>query len=237
MEKSCKNYVIAIDGEAGTGKSTLAKNIAQKYGIVYLDTGAMYRCVTLACLNLGIEPENIDGINEVLKDITISFKKDGEKTLVFCNGKDVTEEIRTPRVDSYVAKFAAIKEVREKMTPLQREMGKTSKVVMEGRDIGTVVFPNANVKIYLDCSIEERARRRYLQEIEKGKNITYEEVLKSIKERHKLETEREIAPFVKADDAILIDSTNLSIEQVVERIIKLIEDKLQASNGKTTIIN
>ena len=107
MENSYKNnYVIAIDGEAGTGKSTLAKNIAQKYGIVYLDTGAMYRCVTLACLNLGIEPENIDGINEVLKDITISFKKDGEKTLVFCNGKDVTEEIRTPRVDSYVAKFA-----------------------------------------------------------------------------------------------------------------------------------
>ena len=117
MEKSCKNYVIAIDGEAGTGKSTLAKNIAQKYGIVYLDTGAMYRCVTLTCIDKGIEPEDIEKINEVLKDITISFKKEGDKTIVICNGKDVTEEIRTPRVDSYVAKFAAIKEVREKMTP------------------------------------------------------------------------------------------------------------------------
>ena len=117
MENSYKNnYVIAIDGEAGTGKSTLAKNIALKYGIVYLDTGAMYRCVTLTCINKGIEPEDIDGINEVLKDITISFKKEDGKTIVLCNNEDVTEEIRTPRVDSYVAKFAAIKEVRDKMT-------------------------------------------------------------------------------------------------------------------------
>ena len=228
MENSYKNnYVIAIDGEAGTGKSTLAKNIALKYGIVYLDTGAMYRCVTLACLNLGIEPENIDGINEVLKNITISFKKDGEKTLVFCNGKDVTEEIRTPRVDSYVAKFAAIKEVREKMTPLQREMGKTSKVVMEGRDIGTVVFPNADVKIYLDCSEEERANRRYKQNLEKGIECTYEEVLANIKERHKLETQRDIAPLTVAKDARYIDTTHLGLQEVEDLVVSIIREKVE----------
>ena len=207
MEKSCKNYVIAIDGEAGTGKSTLAKNIALKYGIVYLDTGAMYRCVTLACINRGIEPENIDGINEVLKDITISFKKEGEKTFVICNGEDVTEEIRTPKVDSYVAKFAAIKEVRDKMTPLQREMGKTSKVVMEGRDIGTVVFPDADVKIYLDCSEEERANRRYKQ--------------------NRLETQRDIAPLTVAKDARYIDTTNLGLQEVEDLVVSIIREKVE----------
>ena len=228
MENSYKNnYVIAIDGEAGTGKSTLAKNIALKYGIVYLDTGAMYRCVTLTCINKGIEPEDIDGINEVLKDITISFKKDGEKTLVFCNGKDVTEEIRTPKVDSYVAKFAAIKEVREKMTPLQREMGKTSKVVMEGRDIGTVVFPDADVKIYLDCSEEERANRRYKQNLEKGINTTYEEVLANIKERHRLETQRDIAPLTVAKDARYIDTTHLGLQEVEDLVVSIIREKVE----------
>ena len=227
MEKSCKNYVIAIDGEAGTGKSTLAKNIALKYGIVYLDTGAMYRCVTLACINRGIEPENIDGINEVLKDITISFKKEGEKTFVICNGEDVTEEIRTPKVDSYVAKFAAIKEVRDKMTPLQREMGKTSKVVMEGRDIGTVVFPDADVKIYLDCSEDKRANRRYKQNLEKGIECTYEEVLANIKERHKLETQRDIAPLTVAKDARYIDTTNLNLQEVEDLVVSIIREKVE----------
>ena len=210
MEKSCKNYVIAIDGEAGTGKSTLAKNIALKYGIVYLDTGAMYRCVTLTCINRGIEPE-----------------KEGEKTFVICNGKDVTEEIRTTRVDSYVAKFAAIKEVRDKMTPLQREMGKTSKVVMEGRDIGTVVFPDADVKIYLDCSEEERANRRYKQNLEKGIECTYEEVLANIKERHKLETQRDIAPLTVAKDARYIDTTNLNLQEVEDLVVSIIREKVE----------
>ena len=227
MEKSCKNYVIAIDGEAGTGKSTLAKNIALKYGIVYLDTGAMYRCVTLTCINRGIEPENIDGVNDVLKDITITFEKEGEKTFVICNGKDVTEEIRTTRVDSYVAKFAAIKEVRDKMTPLQREMGKTSKVVMEGRDIGTVVFPDADVKIYLDCSEEERANRRYKKKKKKGIECTYEEVLANIKERHKLETQRDIAPLTVAKDARYIDTTNLNLQEVEDLVVSIIREKVE----------
>ena len=226
MEKIQENFVIAIDGEAGTGKSTLAKNIAQKYNITYIDTGAMYRCVTLACLNNGIEPDNNVGVEQVLKDIKINFKRENDTVKVILNDEDVTEEIRTPRVDSYVAKFAALKSVRDKMTPLQREMGKTQNVIMEGRDIGTVVFPDAKVKIYLDCTEEERAMRRYKQNLEKGIKSTYEDVLTNIRERHKLETQREIAPLVKAEDAVLIDTTNLNLQEVEDLIMKIVKEKI-----------
>ena len=228
MEKTQENFVIAIDGEAGTGKSTLAKNIAQKYNITYIDTGAMYRCVTLACLNKEIKPDNYLGVEDVLKDIRIFFKRENGIVRVMLNDEDVTEEIRTPVVDSYVAKFAALKSVRDKMTPLQREMGKTQNVIMEGRDIGTVVFPDAQVKIYLDCTEEERAMRRYKQNLEKGIKSTYEEVLENIKERHKLETQREIAPLVKAEDAVLIDTTNLNLQEVEDLIMKIVKEKINA---------
>ena len=226
MEKTQENFVIAIDGEAGTGKSTRAKNIAEKCHITYIDTGAMYRCVTLACLNENVEPDNINRVEEILKDIKIFFKREGESVKVILNGTDVTQEIRTPRVDSYVAKFAALKSVRDKMTPLQREMGKTQTVIMEGRDIGTVVFPDAKVKIFLDCSEEERAMRRYKQNLEKGIESTYEDVLANIKERHKLETQRDIAPLVKAEDAVLIDTTNLNLEEVENLIMKIVKEKM-----------
>ena len=212
MEKIQENFVIAIDGEAGTGKSTLAKNIAQKYNITYIDTGAMYRCVTLACLNNGIEPDNNVGVEQVLKDIKINFKRENDTVKVILNDEDVTEEIRTPRVDSYVAKFAALKSVRDKMTPLQREMGKTQNVIMEGRDIGTAE--------------EERAMRRYKQNLEKGIKSTYEDVLTNIRERHKLETQREIAPLVKAEDAVLIDTTNLNLQEVEDLIMKIVKEKI-----------
>ena len=141
-------------------------------------------------------------------------------------GKDVSREIREPKVDDVVAKYAAIKQIRDKVTPMQRKMGETQNIIMEGRDIGTVVFPNADVKIFLDCSVEERARRRYKQNLEKGIETTYEEVLESIKERHRLETERDIAPFIKAEDAIAVDSTKLSIDEVVEECLKIIDEKL-----------
>ena len=142
------------------------------------------------------------------------------------DGEDVTEEIRTPKVDSYVAKFAAIKQVRKKMTPLQREMKSEGNIIMEGRDIGTVVFPDAEVKIYLDATVEERANRRYKQNIENGIKCTYEEVLKSIKERHILETTRKIAPLKQADDAIYLDTTKLSIEEVTSKVIEIINSKI-----------
>lgn len=218
-------FVVAIDGPAGSGKGTVTKLVGKKMGLVNIDTGAMYRCVTLDCLNKNILPEELEKIEKVLENIDIRFERDKEKELVFLNGNDVTEDIRSTVVNSNVAKFAAVKIIRDKMTPMQREMGKTANIIMEGRDIGTVVFPDADVKIFLDCSMEERANRRFKQNQEKGIVCTYEEVLESIKERHKLETEREVAPFVQAEDAIYVDSTMLTIEEVVNKIIKIIEER------------
>ncbi len=218
-------FIVAIDGPAGSGKGTITKLVGEKMNLINIDTGAMYRCVTLECLNNNISNNETEKIMKVLENIDIQFKKENGKELVFLNGNDVTEEIRSVEVNFYVAKFAEIKCIRDKMTPIQREMGKNGNIIMEGRDIGTTVFPNANVKIYLDCSIEERARRRYKQNIEKGIKQTYEEVLENIKERHKLETERKISPLVKSEDAIYIDTTNLSIEQVVEKIVEIIQEK------------
>lgn len=219
-------YVVAIDGPAGTGKGTVAKIVAERLNLIYIDTGAMYRAVCVKALRNNIEPEEIEKIEKILKDISIKINKKDGKQQVLLDGEDVTEEIRTPLVDSYVAKFAAIKQVREKMTPLQREMRSEGNIIMEGRDITTVVFPDAEVKIYLDAEVEERAKRRYKQNLEKGINCTYEEVLKSIKERHILETTREIAPLRQAEDAVYLDTTKLSIEEVVQRVVEIINEKI-----------
>lgn len=218
-------FIVAVDGTAGSGKGTITKIIADKLNLISIDTGAMYRCVALECINKNINYTEIEKIKEILKDINIELKKENNLQVVILNGKDVTREIRTPEVDSVVAKFAAIKEVRDKITPLQRKMGQDANIIMEGRDIGTVVFPNADVKVFLDCSVEERARRRYKQDLEKGIETTYEEVLEGIKERHRLETEREIAPLVQAPDAVYIDSTKMTIDEEAEAVIKIIEEK------------
>lgn len=218
-------FIVAIDGPAGSGKGTVTKIVAEKENLISVDTGAMYRCVTLECLNNGIDFTDTEAIIKVLKDIKIELKMEKSKQEVFLNGQNVTNQIRTPRIDSYVAKYAAIKCIREKMVDLQRKMGETQNIIMEGRDIGTVVFPDADVKIFLDCSVEERAKRRYLQNQEKGIECNYEEILESIIERHKLETQRELSPLKKADDAILIDSSNMTIDEVVDEIIKNIYEK------------
>lgn len=220
------SFVVAIDGPAGTGKSTITKLLGKKLNLSNINTGAMYRCVTLDCLRNNIKIDELDKIENILEKISIDFKFEDEKEKVFLNDEDVTEIIRTKEVDENVAKFAAIKIVRDKMTPLQRKLGKKTDVILEGRDIGTVVFPDADVKIFLDCSVEERAKRRYKQNLEKGINTsTYEEVLENIKERHKLETEREIAPLRQAEDAIYIDSTELTIEEVAKKIEDIIISK------------
>lgn len=218
-------FIVAVDGPAGSGKGTVTKLISEKMNLVSIDTGAMYRCVALECLNKNVGCEDFEKIANILDNIKIELKKENEKQIVILNGTNVSEEIRTAKVDSVVAKFAALKIVRDKITPLQRDIGKNENIIMEGRDIGTVVFPNADVKIFLDCSVEERANRRYKQNIEKGINCTYQEVLENIKERNRLETEREIAPLRQADDAIYVDSSDLTIEEVVEKIIEVIKER------------
>ena len=226
------SFVVAIDGPAGTGKGTVTKLLAERTHLLNIDTGAMYRCVTLECINKGISVSEEEKISKVLENIDIKLEHNNGIQNVFLNGKDVTYDIRSPKVDREVAKFAALKVVRDKMTPLQRKMGEDNNVIMEGRDIGTVVFPNADVKIFLDCSLEERANRRYKQNLEKGIETSYEEGLNSIIQRHKLETEREIAPLIKAKDAIVVDSTNMTIEEVVDKIESIINLKLKEKNKK-----
>lgn len=220
------SFIVAIDGPAGTGKGTITKLVAEELGLINIDTGAMYRCVALQALRKNINENEIEKIEKILKDIKIEFKRENGNIIVFLNSENVSEEIRTPEVNACVAKFAALKCVRDKMTPLQQEMGRLGNIIMEGRDIGTAVFPNANVKIYLDASLEERAMRRYKQNIEKGITETYEEVLESIRQRHILETTRELNPLKKADDAILLDTTELTIEEVRNRVIEIIKEKM-----------
>lgn len=219
------SFIVAIDGPAGTGKGTITKLIAEELGLINIDTGAMYRCVALEALRKNVSDTEIEKVEEILRNIEIKFKRENGNIFVFLNGEDVTKEIRTPEVNTCVAKFAALKCVRDKMTPLQQEMGKDSNIIMEGRDIGTAIFPKANVKIYLDASPEERANRRYKQNIANGINQSYEEVLASIKQRDILETTRKLNPLRKAEDAILVDTTHLTIEEVKQRILDIIKEK------------
>lgn len=219
------SFIVAIDGPAGTGKGTITKLVGEELGLINADTGAMYRCVALEALRKNVSDTEIEKLEEILKDIKIEFKRENGNIIVFLNGEDVTKEIRTPKINACVANFAALKCVRDKMTPLQQEMGKNSNIIMEGRDIGTVIFPKADVKIYLDASAEERANRRYKQNIENGIKQSYEEVLESIKKRDFLETTRELNPLRKADDAILVDTTHLTIEEVKQKILEIIKEK------------
>ena len=218
-------FVVAVDGPAGSGKGTITKLVGEKRNLVYIDTGAMYRCVTLDCINNNVDYTDIAGIEQVLDKISIELKIEDGIQKVYLNGKDVSQEIREYKVNNLVSEYSAVKEVRDKITPMQQEMGKNQDIIMEGRDIGTVVFPNADVKIFLDCDVKERARRRYIQNQQKGINSTYEEILENIIKREKINSTREVAPFIKAEDAILIDSTNMTIEEVVNRVIEIIDDK------------
>ena len=218
-------FVVAVDGPAGSGKGTITKLVGEKRNLVYIDTGAMYRCVTLDCINNNVDYTDIAGIEKVLDKIAIELKIEDGIQKVYLNGKDVSQEIREDKVNNLVSEYSAVKEVRDKITPMQQEMGKNQDIIMEGRDIGTVVFPNADVKIFLDCDVKERARRRYIQNQQKGINSTYEEILENIIKRERINSTREVAPFIKAEDAILIDSTNMTIEEVVNKVIEIIDEK------------
>ena len=210
-------FVVAVDGPAGSGKGTITKRIAKEMNLTSIDTGAMYRSVTLAMLNENIALDDLEKISKLLDEIKIELKKIDGVQKVYLNGKDVSLEIRTKPVNENVSPVSTIKIVRERLAKLQREMAETIDVIMEGRDIGT--------KIYLDATPEERARRRYLQNKENGIEMPYEEILESVKNRDFIDSTREIAPLEKADDAIYVDSSNMTIDEVVERIKKIISEK------------
>ena len=218
-------FVVAVDGPAGSGKGTITKKIAKEMNLTSIDTGAMYRSVTLAMLNKNIALDDFEKISKLLDEIKIEFKKIDGVQKVYLNGKDVSLEIRTKPVNENVSPVSTIKIVRERLAKLLREMAETLDVIMEGRDIGTNVFPNANVKIYLDATPEERARRRLLEMQEKGIDITYEEVLDNIRKRDYNDKHKEIGALKLAPDSIVIDTTNMTIEEVEEKVIQIIEEK------------
>ena len=215
------SFVVAIDGPAGAGKGTITKLVGEKLGLINIDTGATFRCVALNMLQEHIDIQEEEKIEKMLNNINIEMHTDGK---IFLNGEDVTHRIRENDVNNLVSPVSVLSVVRNKLLEVQRNIAKGKNVIMEGRDIGTVVFPNADVKIYLDAAAEERARRRVLQNQEKGIESSYEEVLKGIKDRDKRDSTRKIAPLKKAEDAIYLDSTNLSVEQVVNKIVKIIEN-------------
>ena len=226
MENLCKNYVIAIDGEAGTGKSTLAKNIAKKYNIVYMDTGAMYRCVTLDMLNKGISMDDTRKIQQMVDNIKIEIENDNGEDRFILNGEDVTKKIREKNVNDNVSQVSHIPLVRERMVELQRKLADGKKIVMEGRDIGTNVFPNAQVKIYLTASAQVKAKRRYEQNKENGINIPFEEIYNNVVFRDNNDKTSNVAPLKKADDAFELDTTNYTLDEVENIVVEKIKEKV-----------
>ena len=218
-------FIVAVDGPAGSGKGTITKMVGEKENLVYIDTGALYRCVTLSMLRKNIGLEDLEKIQEILNTINIEFKKEEDQKKVYLNGENVSKEIREAAVNKFVSQVSHIVIVREAITDLSRKIAKDKQVIMEGRDIGTNVFPSADVKIYLDASTEERAKRRQKQNEEKGINIPFEEIVENIKFRDNNDKTSPVAPLKQAEDAIYIDSSNMTIEEVAERVIEIINQK------------
>lgn len=210
-----KIFQIAIDGPGGAGKSTIAKILAKKLGIDYIDTGAMYRAIGYKMINNNIDLTEINKVKEILDNTKIDF----DKGKIYLDDKDVSEYIRTPQMSIMASKVSSIFEVREKLVALQRRMGKTKSIVMDGRDIGTNVLKDAEFKFFMTASAKERAKRRYDELLAKGENITFDSVLKDIEDRDFNDMNRKLNPLVKADDAILIDTSGMGIEEVVDAIL------------------
>lgn len=217
---------IAIDGPAGAGKSTIARAAASKLGFIYVDTGALYRSIGLYCLNNNIETTDRTEVERILPDISVQLKYLDGVQRVILNDNDVSEEIRKPECSMAASNVSAIPAVREFLFELQRKMARENDVIMDGRDIGTVILPDAEVKIFLTASPEERANRRFKELIEKGNNPDYDELLKEINQRDYNDMHRETAPLKQADDAILFDTTTLGKDEVVDELLKIISEKL-----------
>lgn len=219
-----ETVVVAIDGPAGAGKSTIAKLLANRLSFNYLDTGSMYRSLTLKALRTKTDVESEDALEVLAKQTMIDLQGNPQEGLkVFLDGEDVSDQIRTPEITNNTFYIARAPKVRAVMVQRQQEIGSRSNVVIEGRDIGTVVFPKAGYKFYLDASVEERARRRYKEFIEKEKNITFEQVIEDVRKRDESDFTRQVGPLKKADDAIVVDSTSMTIEEVVETMAKYVQ--------------
>ena len=226
-----KKLTIAIDGHASTGKSSIAKEIAIKYGYIYINSGSMYRAVTLFAIEnklLGFLNDNIDLFIEKLKDISINFRFNQNNLIseIFLNNRNVEKEIGSLEVSNYVSKVAAIPEIRKEMVKLQRNIDRRKGVVMDGRDIGSVVFPNADIKLFLTASDTVRANRRFEEMINNGLSVSYDDILNNIRKRDKLDSSRSDSPLIIEKDAIVIDNSNMSIDEQIKQIKQLIDRKI-----------
>lgn len=222
------SIAIAIDGPAGAGKSTIAKCAAKELGFIYVDTGALYRAIGLYVQRKGIDKDDKENVIASLKEIDekLAFNEKGEQ-IVILNGEDVSGYIRTPEISMYASAVSAIPEVRNFLLDLQRNMAKTNNVIMDGRDIGTVILPNAKVKIFLSASPECRAKRRYDELVEKGMDVNYDDILKDVIERDYNDSHRATAPLKPADDAIIIDTTGQDREESIKQLIKVMKDNME----------
>lgn len=217
---------IAIDGPGGAGKSTIAKAAAKELGFIYVDTGALYRSVGLYALRKNIKTDSADEVIPLLSEIKVELKFIDGSQRVFLNGEDVSEEIRTPDASMAASNVSAIQAVRDFLFDLQRDIAKANDCIMDGRDIGTVVLPDAQVKIFLTASAEERAKRRYIQLTEKGQEVKYEDVLKELQERDYQDSHREIAPLKPADDSVIVDTTEINLEQSIDTVVNVIRERI-----------
>ena len=220
-----KKLIVAIDGPSGAGKSTLSKALAEQTGFLNIDTGAMYRSVALLAQRAGIEPENKQALQALCRNLQIEFVREQGQERVLLNGEDVSRAIRTPEVSLLTARVAACQEVRETLVRLQRQMGKVGGVVLEGRDIGTVVFPQAEVKFFLSASAEERGRRRFAELRKKGLQVDLQQTIREVVDRDRADEVREHAPLRCPADAMVIDSTRMNIEEVLAEMLRVVRDR------------
>lgn len=223
---------VAIDGPSGAGKSTVAKAVASRFGFIYLDTGAIYRTVGLAARRAGIDPKDAESVLPLLPGLTIRFDygEDGTQRM-FLGDEDVSKEIRTPEISMYASDVSAIPGVRTFLLDMQRDMAKKTSVVMDGRDIGTVVLPDAGLKIFLTASVEERARRRLAELAAKGDPSTYEQVLADMIERDRNDSTRAAAPLKAADDAVVVDTSDMGLEESIDHVCSLVAERFSLGNG------